>query len=58
MGPPARLSDGGSELRQGALELAKTMGLGQRRKAAAKTTGPTDQDWAGAPKKRGRKKAA
>ena len=37
-------------------ELAKTMGLGQRRKAAAKTTGPTTKTTAGAPKKRGRKK--
>jgi predicted transcriptional regulator len=40
-------------------ELAKTMGLGQRRKAAAKTTGSTPtKTTAAAPKKRGRKKAA
>jgi len=39
-------------------ELAKTMGLGQRRKAAAKTTAPAAKVTGAAPKKRGRKKAA
>jgi predicted transcriptional regulator len=39
-------------------ELAKTMGLGQQRKSAAKTGPAASRTTAAAPKKRGRKKAA
>jgi len=39
-------------------ELAKTMGLGQQRKSAAKTGAASARTTAAAPKKRGRKKAA